>query len=96
MSAAPSWQRICPLDAILPETGACARVDGRQIAIFRLGDDRVFAIDNHDPFSGANVLWRGVLGGLEGERVVASPIYKQHFSLATGRCLEDPAASRDA
>ena len=32
---------------------------------------------------------RGIIGDLQGERVVASPIYKQHFSLATGRCLED-------
>jgi nitrite reductase (NADH) small subunit len=22
--------------------------------------------------------------------VVASPVYKQHFSLATGQCIEDP------
>jgi nitrite reductase/ring-hydroxylating ferredoxin subunit len=33
--------------------------------------------------------WRGIIGDLQGERVIASPIYKQHFSLATGRCLED-------
>ncbi|WP_372703334.1 nitrite reductase (NAD(P)H) small subunit, partial [Klebsiella pneumoniae] len=26
---------------------------------------------------------------MQGERVVASPIYKQHFSLVTGRCLEE-------
>ncbi len=40
-------------------------------------------------FSKAFVMSRGILGDLQGERVVASPIYKQHFSLATGRCLED-------
>ncbi len=44
---------------------------------------------NQDPFSKAFVMSRGILGDLQGERVVASPIYKQHFSLATGRCLED-------
>ena len=32
---------------------------------------------------------RGIIGDIQGERVIASPIYKQHFSLATGRCLED-------
>jgi hypothetical protein len=40
-------------------------------------------------FSQAFVMSRGIIGDLQGERVVASPIYKQHFSLATGRCLED-------
>jgi len=27
--------------------------------------------------------------------VVASPVYKQHFSLTTGQCLEDPAVMID-
>jgi NAD(P)H-dependent nitrite reductase small subunit len=67
----------------------CALVNGRQVAVFRLYDDSLYAIDNHDPFSGANVLSRGIVGDLKGERVVASPIYKQHFSLITGQCLEE-------
>src|SRR5262249_60357776 len=33
---------------------------------------------------------RGLTGNLQGERVVASPIYKNHFVLASGRCVEDP------
>src|SRR5437870_8643880 len=82
--------KLCPLDAILPDTGVCALVNGRQIAIFRV-NDRVYAIDNFDPFSKANVLSRGIVGDLKGELVVASPVYKQHFSLATGRCVEDSA-----
>ena len=81
--------RICRLDAILPDAGVCALVDGRQVAIFRVGDG-VHAMDNFDPFSRANVLSRGIVGDLKGELVVASPVYKQHFSLATGRCVEDP------
>jgi Ferredoxin subunits of nitrite reductase and ring-hydroxylating dioxygenases len=39
------------------------------------------------------VLSRGIVGDLKGELVVASPLYKQHFSLASGKCLEDAAAS---
>jgi len=65
-------------------------VGGHQVAVFRLDDDRVYAIDNHDPFSRANVLSRGIVGDLKGELVVASPVYKQHFSLTSGLCLEDP------
>jgi NAD(P)H-dependent nitrite reductase small subunit len=54
---------------------------------------QTYALDNFDPGSRANVLSRGLTGDLQGERVVASPIYKHHFSLATGRCLEDPTFS---
>jgi nitrite reductase (NADH) small subunit len=84
--------KVCRLDDILPDTGVCALVGGEQVAIFRV-DDKVFAIGNHDPFSGAPVLSRGIVGDLNGELVVASPVYKQHFSLLTGRCVEDPSVS---
>jgi len=57
--------------------------------VFRVRD-AVFAIGNYDPASDANVLSRGIVGDIGGEIVVASPIYKQHFSLITGRCLEEP------
>ena len=84
-----AWQRICALDDILPETGVCALLGERQIAVFRLADNQLFALDNHDPKSGANVLSRGIVGDLGGEPVVASPIYKQHYALRSVVCLED-------
>ena len=84
--------KICRLDDIVPDTGVCALLGGEQVALFRIGD-KVFAIGNRDPFSGANVLSRGIVGDLKGELVVASPIYKQHFSLVTGRCIEDESVS---
>ena len=84
------WIEICHLDDITPNTGVGAIVEDQQIALFRVGHEkRVYALSNQDPFSQAFVMSRGILGDLQGERVVASPIYKQHFSLATGRCLED-------
>ena len=86
-----SWIAVCRLDDIVPNTGVCALVGGHRVAVFRLDDDRVYAISNHDPFSRANVLSRGIVGDLKGELVVASPVYKQHFNLASGQCLEDPA-----
>lgn len=82
---------VCALADLKPCIGACALVDGVQVALFRLRDGDIFAIANHDPFSGANVISRGITGDLKGRRVVASPLYKQHFDLATGECLEDPA-----
>ena len=84
--------KVCRLDDILPDAGACALVGGEQVAVFRVGE-KVFAIGNRDPFSGANVLSRGIVGDLNGELVVASPVYKQHFSLLDGRCIEDASVS---
>ncbi|MGH8541279.1 MAG: nitrite reductase small subunit NirD, partial [Stenotrophobium sp.] len=85
---------VCALDDILPDMGVCALVEGRQVAIFRAGETgEVYAIGNYDPNSGAAVLSRGIVGDLGGRLVVASPIYKQHFDLKTGECIEDPIAS---
>ena len=84
--------KICRLDDIVPDTGVAALVGGEQIAVFRI-DQEIYAIGNRDPFSGANVLSRGIVGDLNGELVVASPVYKQHFSLLSGRCIEDPSVS---
>ena len=83
-----TWTDICAVDDILPSTGVCALVQGRHVAVFRLGQDRFFAIDNVDPKSGASVLSRGLLGNLGERVVVASPLYKNHFDLSTGECIE--------
>ena len=98
MSARPAcdmreWAAVCRVDDIVPNTGVCALVAGRQVAVFRVDDDSFYALDNYDPFSRANVLSRGIVGDLKGEVVVASPVYKQHFSLVTGRCIEDETVS---
>jgi nitrite reductase (NADH) large subunit len=87
-----TWRHICSLEEILPESGVAALIDGREIALFRVRD-AVYAIGNHDPASGVNVLSRGIVGDLGGEIVVASPIYKHHFSLVSGRCVEDASLS---
>jgi len=86
------WRQVCALEDIYPDTGVCALLEGRQVAVFRVRGG-VFAIGNHDPASGANVLARGIVGDVGGELVVASPIYKQHFSLVSGRCIEEPDLS---
>lgn len=80
---------VCKLNDLVPGIGVGALVNGQQVAIFRLRNGDIFAVGNHDPFSGANVLSRGLTGCLKGSKVVASPIYKQHFDLVTGMCLED-------
>lgn len=84
---------VCRVDDILPDTGVCALVGDRHVAVFRIGADRFFAIDNVDPKSGASVLARGLVGNLGDRLVVASPLYKNHFDLGTGECLEFPEHS---
>ncbi len=92
-SDASAWVDVCAADDIVPNTGVCAQVQDRHVAVFRLGADRFFAIDNVDPKSGASVLSRGMVGNLGEHLVVASPLYKNHFDLRTGACLEDAAHS---
>lgn len=92
---------ICKIQDIIPETGVCALVNDKQIAIFRTHDNQLFAIDNHDPFSDANVLSRGLVGSTKDAdgnaiRYVASPIYKQRFNLSTGQCLDDDSVQLNA
>jgi nitrite reductase (NADH) small subunit len=83
-----NWLDVCKSHELLPELGVRALVDGEQVAIYRVKSD-LYAISAIDPFSKAAVLSRGIVGDLKGQRVVASPIYKQHFNLQTGACLED-------
>jgi nitrite reductase (NADH) large subunit len=82
------WHDVCALEDLVEGAGVGALVGGRQVALFQV-HGRVYALDNFDPASRANVLSRGLTGNLQGERVVASPIYKHHFVLTSGRCVED-------
>ena len=86
-----TWIGVCPASALSVDRGACALIDGVQVALFRLADGTVYALSNFDPFSQAFVLSRGIVGDRAGTPKVASPIYKQSFDLATGRCLDDPS-----
>ena len=89
------WVEVCSYEAIYPDTGVCALIDGRQVAIFRLSDGTLHALSNYDPFSQANVLSRGIIGDRAGEPKIASPIYKQTFNLRTGVCYEDATVRLD-
>ena len=84
---------VCPLEALLPERGVAALIGDLQIALFRTHDGSVFATGNQDPFSGANVMSRGIVGSRGDVPTVASPMFKQVFDLRTGACLDDPDVS---
>lgn len=84
------WIDVCGADDLPPNSGVCALVKGQQVAIFYMPkESAVYAVNNYDPIGHANVLSRGVIGDINGQPVVASPLYKQHFNLNTGVCLED-------
>ena len=94
MSTGITYHKVCMIEEIPRNTGVCALVDGKQIAIFRVGEENhLYAIDNMDPFSKANVLSRGIVGSKGGTPKVASPIYKQQFNLESGECLDDSTKS---
>ena len=95
-----SWVAVCTLRQLLPERGVAVLVGGEQVALFRVTGSRggplgrpidtVHAVGHRDPFSGAHVMARGILGSAGDRDTVASPMYKQVFDLRTGECLTDP------
>ena len=87
------WTALCRFDELTPERGVAALVGDVQLAVFRTFGDSLYAVGNIDPHTGAAVLSRGVVGDRSGEPTVASPLHKQVFSLASGRCLDDPAVA---
>jgi nitrite reductase (NADH) small subunit len=92
MTVLATWVDVCSFDDLHPDRGECALVGDRQIAIFRLSpDDALYAVSNYDPFSGAFVISRGIVGSRCDVPKVASPVYKQSFDLRTGECLDDPS-----
>lgn len=89
-----TWIPVCALASLVPDRGAAALIAGRQVALFRLREtDEVLAVDHRDPFSGANVIARGLVGSRGDIPTVASPVYKQTFDLRTGVCLDDESAA---
>ncbi|MBT2541220.1 nitrite reductase small subunit NirD [Streptomyces sp. ISL-44] len=90
LRVAEGWLTVCELSALVPGRGVAALLpDGSQAAVFVDRAGRPYAIGNQDPFTGAQVLSRGLLGSAAGRPFVASPLLKQRFDLESGRCLDD-------
>ncbi|WP_422116191.1 nitrite reductase small subunit NirD [Brachybacterium sp. UNK5269] len=83
-----NWMHVCSLSALEVERGRAALVGHEQVALFLLTDGSVRAVDNYDPYSGANVISRGIVGSRGDRPTVASPMYKQIFDLRSGTCVE--------
>lgn len=86
-----NWKTVCKKQDLAPNVGCCALVDGEHVAIFNCQrTNTLYAVSNYDPIGKASILSRGIIGSIDGEPYVASPLYKQHFHLKTGKCLEHP------
>ena len=92
MSATKRWTAVCTVRQLVPERGVAVLVAGQQVALFLVTGETgsfVYAVGHRDPFSGANVMARGLLGSVGDRDTIASPMYKQVFDLVTGECLTD-------
>jgi len=94
--AEKSWRTICDKTDLVKDSGISALIansagEDEQIAIFHIpnSEEKIYAVGNYDPIGKANVLYRGLVGCINDEPVVSSPLYKQHYSLKTGRCLQE-------
>lgn len=83
---------ICALKDLSVGVGAAALLPGEvQVAVFRLhaaDGEQLYAVDNIDPYTGAGVLSRGIVGEVEGRPTIASPLLKQKFFLDDGASLQ--------
>src|SRR6185312_6343894 len=92
---ASGWAPICRLEELQPERGLAAQVGAARVAVFRTFDGMLHALADRDPFTGRNVLARGIVGSRGASATVASPLHKQVFDLATGKCLDEPSRNVD-
>ncbi|SFD04191.1 nitrite reductase small subunit NirD [Spirosoma endophyticum] len=85
-----TWHVACQVDDIPENGGACALINGRQVAIFNFARrGEWYATDNECPHRQQMALGRGMIGSQGDEPKVACPFHKRTFSLETGKCLND-------
>ena len=85
-----TWHVACQADDIPENGGACALINGQQIAIFNFARrGEWYATDNECPHRQQMALGRGMIGSQGDEPKVACPFHKRTFSLETGKCLND-------
>lgn len=90
--AAGAWHSVCNLTDLEPNWGEAALVGGRQVAVFRLATDEVFAVEQRDPATEAHVMARGIVGSRGARPTIASPLHKQVYDLVTGERLDAAGA----
>lgn len=93
-TATGRWTHVCDLDRLEADRGVTALVDGRHVAVFRLsGTDELLAIDNVDPFTGASVLSRGIVGASR-TKVPGCLMWPRRCASSGSRCVTGPVSTR--
>ena len=85
-----TWLPVCHTADVPADGGACALVQGEQVAIFNFARrGEWYATQNLCPHKQQMILSRGMIGstGEACEPKVACPYHKRTFSLLTGKCL---------
>ncbi len=94
---AGEWKPICNRSDLVANSGVVAWLDGTQIALFHLPQteegEKLFALENRDPKSNANVIGRGIIGHLQGGLVIASPLYNSTFASRTVAASNTPSSN---
>lgn len=86
---ATNWTDACALEDLSVGAGTCAMVGNRQVAVFRISEIEVRAVQNICPHKAAAVIHQGVLADREGDPVVLCPLHKRAYSLDTGNGLDE-------
>ncbi|MET4157841.1 nitrite reductase small subunit NirD [Agromyces sp. PvR057] len=90
---ATTWVRVCGIRDLEQGWGEVALLGTDQVALVRLGDDEIYAVDHHDPHTGAPVMARGITGSRGDRLTIASPLHKEVYDLVTGECFTNEALS---
>lgn len=88
-----TWVRACAVTDLEPGWGEVALLDARRVALVRVTGEEVYAVDHHDPHTGAPVMARGIVGSRGDRPTIASPLHKEVYDLGTGECFTDATLS---
>ena len=91
-----TWLPVCKTTDVPADGGACALIEGEQVAIFNFARrGEWYATQNLCPHKQQMALARGLIGstGAACEPKVACPFHKRTFSLLTGECLNGEECS---
>ncbi|WP_139416889.1 nitrite reductase small subunit NirD [Agromyces laixinhei] len=91
MERTATWEPTCGVDDLEPGWGEVALLGRAQVALLRLDEEEVYAVDHHDPHTGAPVMARGIVGSRGDRPTIASPLHKEVYDLGTGECFTDGA-----
>ncbi|HEX7213234.1 MAG TPA: Rieske 2Fe-2S domain-containing protein [Methylomirabilota bacterium] len=79
--------KAMPVAAVTPGKGALASVNGRDVAVFRRGEE-ILAIGNDCPHQGGSLCD----GWVEGD-IVVCPLHGWEIDMRTGACMTVPGES---